>query len=57
MQVGDPREQVMVAGNKKDPNDVSNVTGDSNRITALDDMNRGTIERDTRADTNMFRET
>jgi len=57
VQVGDPREQVMVAGNKKDPNDVSNVTGDSNRITALDDMNRGTIERDTRADTNMFRET
>jgi len=46
----------MNAFNKKDPN-ITNISGDSNRITALDDMNRGTIERSTRADTNMFRET
>ena len=55
MQVGDPRKQVNVNNaytKKGDVNSSSpNMTLDSNRITALDDLNRVTMQRSTRADT------
>jgi len=53
--VGDPRKQW--TGGKKPIDDSPNQTNDSNRITALDDLNRGTLQRSTRADTQMIRET
>lgn len=48
IQVGDPRKHQGLGGKKDSPN----ITGDdSNRITALEDLNRATLQRSTRAET------
>ena len=51
VQVGDPRKQQLI---KKGSDGSPNITGDSNRITALDDLNRVTLERSTRAETTLL---
>ena len=56
VQVGDPRKQVVQSG-KKSGNASPNQTRDSNRITALDEMDSGMRQGSTRAATQLIRDT
>ena len=56
VQVGDPRKQYAQAA-KKGIDGSPNITNDSNRITALEDLNRATLQRSTRAETQLIRDT